>query len=113
MLLTIDVGNTNLTLGLYEGDEPGPRWRLATNHERMPDEYGLQFVGLLSHEDQRVENISGICRFYLQQVSPTFKFYVSPINSDPSDSYLRITEPPEFIKEISSRLGLFYTTGVQ
>ena len=61
MLLTIDVGNTNLTLGLYDGDELGPRWRLATNHERMPDEYGLQFVGLLSHEDQRVENISGIC----------------------------------------------------
>jgi type III pantothenate kinase len=61
MLLTIDVGNTNLTLGLYEGDSLGPRWRLATDHERMPDEYGLQFVGLLSHEDQQVESISGIC----------------------------------------------------
>jgi type III pantothenate kinase len=61
MLLAIDVGNTNLTLGLYEGDSLGPRWRLATDHERMPDEYGLQFVGLLTHENQRVEDISGIC----------------------------------------------------
>ncbi len=61
MLLTIDVGNTNLTLGLYEGDTLGPRWRLATDHERMPDEYGLQFVGLLIHEDRQVENINGIC----------------------------------------------------
>jgi type III pantothenate kinase len=61
MLLTIDVGNTNLTLGLYEGDSLGPRWRLATDHERMPDEYGLQFVGLLTHEEQQVEDISGIC----------------------------------------------------
>jgi type III pantothenate kinase len=61
MLLAIDVGNTNLTLGLYEGDFLGPRWRLATDHERMPDEYGLQFVGLLSHEGQHVEDISGIC----------------------------------------------------
>lgn len=61
MLLAIDVGNTNLTLGLYEGDSLGPRWRLATDHERMPDEYGLQFVGLLSHEGKRVEDISGIC----------------------------------------------------
>ena len=59
------------------------------------------------------KHISGICRFYLQQVSPNFRLYVSPINSDPSNSYLRITEPPEFIKEISSRLGLFYTTGFQ
>lgn len=61
MLLAIDVGNTNLTLGFYEGDQLGPRWRLATDHERMPDEYGLQFVGLLSHEELKVKDISGIC----------------------------------------------------
>ena len=61
MLLAIDVGNTNLTLGLYEGDQLGPRWRLATDHERMPDEYGLQFVGLLTHEALKAKDISGIC----------------------------------------------------
>jgi type III pantothenate kinase len=49
MLLTIDIGNTNLTLGLYDGEERGPNWRLATDHARMPDEYGLQFLGLLEH----------------------------------------------------------------
>ncbi len=61
MLLTIDIGNTNITLGLYEGETLGPRWRLATNHERMPDEYGLQIVGLLEHGDCVPEKISGIC----------------------------------------------------
>jgi len=61
MLLAIDVGNTNLTLGLYEGDQLGPRWRLATDHERMPDEYGLQFVGLLTHEGLKVKDIGSIC----------------------------------------------------
>jgi len=59
------------------------------------------------------KHISGICRFYLQQVSPNFGLYVSPINSDPSDSALQITEPPGFIKGISKDLGLFYTTGFQ
>jgi type III pantothenate kinase len=49
MLLAIDIGNTNITLGLYAGDVLGPRWRLATAHERMPDEYGLQVLGLLEH----------------------------------------------------------------
>lgn len=58
-------------------------------------------------------DVNGICRFYLQKVSPNFRLYVSPINSDPSDSVLRITEPPEFIEEISDELGLFYTTGFQ
>ena len=49
MLLAIDVGNTNITLGLYDGDEPGPRWRLATDHARMPDEYGILLVQLIHH----------------------------------------------------------------
>lgn len=49
MLLCIDIGNTNITLGLYEGEKLGPRWRLATNHERMPDEFGIQLVNLIEH----------------------------------------------------------------
>ena len=61
MLLTIDIGNTNITLGLYQGDELGPRWRLATDLQRMPDEYGLQILGLLRHADTDPEGLTGIC----------------------------------------------------
>ncbi|HEX7972973.1 MAG TPA: type III pantothenate kinase [Anaerolineales bacterium] len=61
MLLTVDIGNTNLTLGLYDGETIGPHWRLATVHDRMPDEYGLQFVGLLSHAGYSLEDLNGIC----------------------------------------------------
>jgi len=60
MLLTIDVGNTNLTLGLYEGDQLGRHWRLATDHARMPDEYGLQFLGLLQNAGKTVADLTGI-----------------------------------------------------
>ncbi len=83
MLLTIDVGNTNLTLGLYEGKELGRHWRLATDHARMPDEYGLQFLGLLENAGRGPDGLEGIslasvvpgltmrvaqaCREYLKQ----------------------------------------------
>ncbi|MBN8579735.1 MAG: type III pantothenate kinase [Anaerolineae bacterium] len=60
MLLTIDIGNTNLTLGLYEGDTLGAHWRLATDHNRMPDEYGLQFLGLLQNAGKTIQDIKGI-----------------------------------------------------
>ncbi len=60
MLLTIDIGNTNLTLGLYDGAQLGPRWRLATVHDRMPDEYGLQFLGLLNHAGHTPQELTGI-----------------------------------------------------
>jgi type III pantothenate kinase len=83
MLLTIDIGNTNLTLGLYEGDKLGAHWRLATDHNRMPDEYGLQFLGLLQNAGKSLKDVTGIslasvvppltgrviqaCREYLKQ----------------------------------------------
>ena len=47
MLLTIDIGNTNITLGLYREREMLRAWRLATDHDRMPDEYGLQILSLV------------------------------------------------------------------
>jgi type III pantothenate kinase len=60
MLLTIDIGNTNLTLGLYEGGQLGAHWRLATDHNRMPDEYGLQFLGLLQNAGKTLDDINGV-----------------------------------------------------
>jgi type III pantothenate kinase len=40
-LLVVDVGNTNVVLGVYEGDELLRSWRLATARERTADEYGI------------------------------------------------------------------------
>jgi type III pantothenate kinase len=59
MLLTVDVGNTNITLGLYEGETLGPRWRLATDHERMPDEFILQLLGLLNNAGLERKQVAG------------------------------------------------------
>jgi type III pantothenate kinase len=61
MLLTIDIGNTNITLGLYNGKELGPRWRLATAYDHMPDEYGLQLLGLLEHVGFAPIDVEAIC----------------------------------------------------
>lgn len=61
MLLAIDVGNTNITLGLYDGETLGPRWRLATDHRSMPDEYGLLLVGMFNHAGIPKEKLEGIC----------------------------------------------------
>jgi len=47
-LLVVDVGNTNVVLGIYRGDELAGSWRLATARERTADEYGIltkQLIG--------------------------------------------------------------------
>jgi type III pantothenate kinase len=49
MLLAIDIGNTNITVGLFEGDDLKATWRLSTGVHRMPDEYGIMLLDLLRH----------------------------------------------------------------
>jgi predicted AlkP superfamily phosphohydrolase/phosphomutase len=59
------------------------------------------------------ENLSGIVRFFLQEVSPNFKLYVTPINIDPSNPAVQMSEPASFVKDVSKHVGLFHTTGFQ
>lgn len=60
MLLTVDIGNTNITLGLFEGKELGPRWRIRTIHDKTADEYGILIEQLFRHRDCRVDQVTGI-----------------------------------------------------
>jgi type III pantothenate kinase len=60
MHFAIDIGNTNITLGLYDGDKLGPRWRLATHHDRMPDEYGILILDLFRHSGINGTDVSAI-----------------------------------------------------
>ena len=41
MLLAIDVGNTNMVFGLYDGDKLRGSFRISTNSERTSDELGM------------------------------------------------------------------------
>ena len=53
-LLVVDLGNTNLVLGVYRGEELINSWRLATARERTADEYGIlarQLVGDAIHNN--------------------------------------------------------------
>ncbi len=48
MLLTIDIGNTNITMGAYDGDDLVFVSRLATDRSRTPDQYAVDFKQIFS-----------------------------------------------------------------
>ena len=48
MLLAVDVGNTNIVLGVYKGRELKVSWRISTNKEQTGDEYGIIFKNLFA-----------------------------------------------------------------
>jgi type III pantothenate kinase len=60
MLLAIDIGNTNITFGLYKGERLSASWRIRTIHDKMPDEYGILMEQLFRQKGYRPDQVSGI-----------------------------------------------------
>ncbi|MDK2889170.1 MAG: type pantothenate kinase [Thermoanaerobacter sp.] len=86
MILVFDVGNTNIVLGVYKGQELLEHWRLSTNPHRTADEYGMllrdlfQYAGI-SRRDIRALVISSVVpplMLALEQMSEKY-FGVRPL----------------------------------
>jgi len=60
MLLAIDIGNTDTTLGVFEGEELRATWHMATGIHRMADEYAALLLNLLRHQGMDVSEIKEI-----------------------------------------------------
>jgi len=59
VILVFDIGNTETTVGVFEGDDLRAHWRLTTAVERTPDELGLLLFELLRAGSLEREHISG------------------------------------------------------
>ena len=59
-LFCVDIGNTNVVMGLYAGQELVTHWRVATDPHRMADEYGMLVLDLLERSGQVPETIEGV-----------------------------------------------------
>jgi predicted AlkP superfamily phosphohydrolase/phosphomutase len=60
-----------------------------------------------------LSSVGGIVRFYLQEVAPRFRLYVSPVNMNPSAPAMKISEPESFVQDVASHIGPFATVGFQ
>ena len=60
MLLAIDVGNTTITIGLFDDERLQATWRIATEHQRLADEYAIILLGLLEAEGVAAGDIGDV-----------------------------------------------------
>ena len=60
VLLAIDVGNTNLTFGIFRGDEILGTFRMTTKLPRTSDEFGIWIKNLLAERNVTPEQLSGV-----------------------------------------------------
>lgn len=60
MILAFDVGNTETTVGLFDGETLAGHWRLNTDVDRTPDELGLLFRSLLDHDGRAKPRLEAV-----------------------------------------------------
>lgn len=60
MLLTIDVGNTNITMGVFRDEFLQGMFRMTTKQSRTSDEYGFTICGILEHRGIDPKNIDAV-----------------------------------------------------
>jgi type III pantothenate kinase len=59
-LFCIDIGNTNVVMGVYQGVELLAHWRIATDHNRMADEYAMLILDLFDRAAQDPAAVEGV-----------------------------------------------------
>jgi type III pantothenate kinase len=67
MLLTLDIGNTEITAGLFERATLRAHWRLTTSPDRTPDEWGAAMSGFLLQAGHSPNEVRAVC---LASVAP-------------------------------------------
>lgn len=73
MILTLDIGNTNIKCAVFDGELMVAYWRVSTNRDMSSDEYGMLMMNLFKHYEIDVKKIEGIC---ISSVVPTINFTI-------------------------------------
>ena len=79
MLLTLDIGNTNIKAALFNGEEMVHYWRLSTQRTYTSDEMGVIITNLFAHENIDIRAVKGIM---MSSVVPTVNFTVEHMCRD-------------------------------
>lgn len=82
MLLAVDVGNTNVTLALFDGDRLAADWRVSSHRERTADEMAIELRQLFSLRDFDLAVVDGVV---IASVVPN----INPALVEASRRYLR------------------------
>lgn len=60
MILAMNVGNTNIMFGVYDGPKLVNHWRMSTDKDKTSDEFGMFIVNLFNNEGMDLADISAV-----------------------------------------------------
>jgi type III pantothenate kinase len=100
MLLAIDIGNTNVVLGIFDKEKLVENWRVGTNTQITPDEYAMIFKDLFGFVGLEFKQITGVI---ISTVVPP----LLPVMIEMSHKYFRL-EPMVVTHEIKTGIKMRY-----
>lgn len=100
MLLVIDVGNTNIVVGAFEGDTLVKNWRISTDYKKSADEIGMLMIQLISYHGLDTDVIEGVV---ISSVVPQMMFSLERAVR----RYLK-REPMIITKDIKTGINILY-----
>jgi type III pantothenate kinase len=101
MLLAIDIGNTNIVWGVFDGDQLVADWRIGTDHSKTTDEYAILLLDLLRVEDISPDRVDGVI---LSSVVPP----LTPLFEELAETYFHRL-PLNVSAEMETGLTIKYT----
>ena len=88
MILTLDIGNTNIKTALFDGENMRQYWRISTSRTLTSDEYGMILMNLMHHNGLSPDIVDGII---VSSVVPTINYTIEHM----CDTYFKKT--PMFV----------------
>ena len=76
MILAVDISNTTIKLGLFQGDELAFAWQIATERHKAVDDYAMLLLSLFNSRGVDINRITGIS---ISCVVPPLRVRVHPI----------------------------------
>ncbi len=92
-----------------DGEQPVVRLQVPDRELVLREGEWSDWVPLTFDAIPYLVTVHSACRFYLQQVRPEFRLYVSPLQISPASPAMPITHPEDWAGELHEQLGLFYT----
>ena len=106
MILISDIGNTSITVGLFDNDKKITSWRLTTDNKRSCDEYGIILSNLISNFDKNLKLEGAIVS---SVVTPLTDIYLTAIkkylNIEPINFSYKIDTGVKIVTENKSEVG--------
>lgn len=100
MILTMDIGNTNIKTAVFAGDALVKYWRISTNRSMTSDELGILLCNLFAHDGLDTHDVKGII---MSSVVPTINFTVEHMCRNYFDM-----EPMQVVPGIKTGINIKY-----